>query len=777
MIKYLNRHRFLFGSVLSLFVIGRVISFFINSHTVIQSGEYVYSLDYLSHFKNIYEKIEWGNRDYILACKECGRFYHYSWWYALVLFGIASIGEILHYNPFVFYLCISLTTQFVGLYLIRNFFFKKLSNLYLLLSFLVFSLAAYKISAYSSGSWYGFNHGILTIFLALMIFLLKELKSLEKKHLIVYGLFLGALGSLFSSISINFMPIVIYCVLLIAIYFLPQVIKYFKSAVILFSSSLITFVPGSLPFLTVLLKDHQVPSEYVYAGSSNNETLLNAFSVRSINLVNDHTYTLAMVMFGVITTAIFLVSSKKLRIKIFFILVYLIDVILLMGNKFLFNLYGWLFDHLPLLNTIRSSHRFYYFLLLVQAVLCLFVFEKLSQSKNKIVNYFFSGILSVLVIFITVKNVYYFNRIFAVGKIPDSYQQVTRFFHDKTGSVIYLPFFLQSSGSMIGNYSWLNKTEDIKKVSSYALPFSSIYLIRNQILPHTGEYPSNSYSLEKIKNLWALDFRNRKNEDISSGIDSINSDYLIFDKYFDWGKFGLSDNNILEILDRNKRFTLIQKFDDLYIYSVSKPTAGCIKYYGDFIYGSGYCLTTNNNVSLVNNKSVMDFVLDNILSIEGNNVKILKPLNNPNFSYSLTVSSVINQLLSKGIPYPEKITEMRYQGDNTVVFEHEIDADDEKIAIPVYTTSMQEIAPGDIEISYANKKDTIKTYTKCDGFKWFVYTVGGEKGLFRVIASQKNHYYMFGQPLLITKTAAPQVDSYISSLINNVEIRRSCNED
>jgi hypothetical protein len=608
-----SKHKLPIIFILILFLLGKILSLYIDTDSIILSGEYIYSLDYLSHLKSLLRNIQWANPDYILSCKDCGLFYHYSWWYSVVIFSIASIGEILNYNPFVFYLVISLSVQFIGIYLLRELFFKKVPSISVILSFLVFSLSPYKITLFSSGSWYGFNHGILTIVLVVACWVFYRLSTLKAFQVALLGIFLGVLGSFFTSISINYLPIAIYSIIVIATFYLKSILKYFHKAVILTISSFLSFCISSLPFIYALFSRPSVPSQYMYTNSVNNESLVEAVFVRAIGIIGNNTYSLSMVTLGIIIIVFIIISRRSNLNKIYFLGLYSFIVYLLMGSKATyFNLAGWMFDNIPLMSTIRSTHRFYYFLLLLLSVGIFLVYERILLIKSKIISAFFLIVLSLLIVITSIVNINYLTQTININKLPNEYFQVAQYFENIPGKKIYFPSYMPTGESMSGNYYWFS--DKITSPTLYINPFNSLLLLPD-LITFDG-YPFVSLQLRELRSLVGLD---NSPEKIVEAMERRNIEYVIIDNNFMWSKYYPDAD--LELI--KNLLTFEWSYGDIEIYRTKDTNDHCDSSYGRF--DSRYCQSEsydNIKPNYLIDSSKEDYLLNNYSPIQEELVKI-----------------------------------------------------------------------------------------------------------------------------------------------------------
>lgn len=728
---------------------------------VVLSGEYIYSLDYPHHWDNIKDHIQWGNPDYMLHCYDCGLFYHYSWWYSFVLFSITSIGQWLGYNAFVFYVLINLLAQFTGVYVIWYLFFKQAHWMSVFIGFCVMSFSVYKVSLIGSGSWYGMNYGILTVVFALSVYLLKHVRTMSRRELMYYGTALGFLGSIFTHIAINYLPILIYAILGIALFFILSIVKNLQKLAITFLGFVVAFVFGAWPFILSLLRG-PIDQGLAYGNSVNNETLLDAVFVRSLSLMPDDAYSILYVVFFVSILVLFVFSCTKMLYKFLFISLYVLFVIILMGNQFpLFDLYGWVFHHFPLMNTIRASHRFFYFPLLFQVVFIFFGVEYLQGIRASIHRRVCLMTLSAIVLVISVWNLLYITKVIAITHIPEAYKNVATFLNERSDArVVYLPFGTPLHEEISKDYSWVN-VDDESTPMLYKNPFQSIYLINRLARPYDSNYAIFPYSLESIQESMLLDFRYNDPFAIAKNLQYTNADYVIVDSYFSWEKFDVDKNAMYDAIAESNGFVLEKCFDEICIFrKLENEDSDPIYYYGNILKDGNYHLR-ENDVSFLNGKSVDGYILENlsVFGIGEDCANRVAPEQNRLFSFDITNYSVFNHIMESGALFPQRVLET-YQPENVVLFRYTVKQHDSLFAMPILRSNFP--APNNGIVSVTLGGDNIKNIdidSDDTTFSWYLLNIKDNVGKEVVVSTLKEGYYLTGYPIVVNNIGLAYINN------------------
>lgn len=576
-----------------LFSLAVIVNHFIDPKMAFLSGEYVFSFDYSGHIKNIISDFRLNNDELLKTnlCNNCPLFYHYSKWYSLVKFSILNVGNLFRLNPFIFYLFITISSQFIALYIFTQLFFKKVDKFAFLISGLIFIIYPVKYSYLANGSLDGVIHSTLLLSLSLLTYLLKNLSSSSGRKAIFGGFFLGLISSSFLNISIGYLPIFFYCSIIIIVYFWKTILENLKKAILILS--LASLLPALLNFPLVISsfisKNPRTFTNYLKlgvvqsltAGATGFPTIFKEISPRAL-----------LLFFGII---IFLFFQLKARPKklIVFISIYLLMVVILVGGL----VYNLIFFNLPLMSSLRSVHRFLFFQHWIIFIIIYWGIICLKNSKNKfgklLAVIFSFTLVVILTTFIFTNQSYIYKTI-----IPNEYFEADRYLSNIEETKIYFPFYSPQSG-FDEKFSWAK--EKAIHSSLYGNLFTSLFAVPNLI--HAEKYPFTTNDILELRSL--LDYNRNSFSDILTTLKYKHVKYLIFDNNYDWKK-NFPKFNTEKFL---QSLTIDKKFGNLYIYRIGTLESDCKKSYGSF--DAEYCRVNNGQLpDFLINVEKEDFLLD-----------------------------------------------------------------------------------------------------------------------------------------------------------------------
>lgn len=525
-----------------------IFSIFIPHNIVITSGELIYSFDYKFHFLRELSIIDWSDINSYLVCKDCWAINHYSNYFSMMYMAINFIGELLGFNPFLYYLLVNFIPQLIASYIFLKVFFKKINPLVLIAVFIIFSTNGYKLSLISSGSWYGLTHSMLIVYYSILILILKNLSKLNYKKIILLSIIPAFILSTSLSFTVNYLPYTIYLSIFILLFYLKNIInnlsKFLLLVFILSLPSLFLFYP-LWKSIILNIKNMEI-SVKNFNNPVNNETFFEALFFRQLSWTNSKLIKILTLSLLSIPSLFFLLSKKiniKSKLLLFGIVSFL--VILLMGNKFLFNLYLILFKHLPLMDSMRSSHRLYLYILMIYMYLTGWFFTKVN---NKFIKIKYLWLFSLIIIFL-MSSVKVFSTRLAITIIPNSYFNVYNLLKDKPNKTLYLPAYLPLHQSIITSYEWAKFNTNVKSI--YVNPFATYLPFEGLINYGQFYYPEN-----KIEPIMSF-----SREEFDNFVDEQGINYLIVDRNFDWKLFP-------DFRLNSQKYEVIRKFSNIYLLRV-----------------------------------------------------------------------------------------------------------------------------------------------------------------------------------------------------------------
>jgi hypothetical protein len=526
------------------FFISLVVSFYIPRNLVVTSGEYIFSFDFKSHFLRLLYNTDWKSFESYVECNNCWAINHYSPYFSIMYMGVNTLGDLLGFYPFVFYIFIQLSIQLVASHTFLKLVFKKSTIISLFCIFIFLSLISYKVSLFSSGSWYGVTHGLLIIYYSILIYFFRSLE-LSFKKVAFLGLIVGIILSTTFSFTANYLPFTFYTTIFLLLFYIKRIYSKPLRSLLFGISILIPLLIFLFPIYTSLLISdyHSIRSFQLPA---NNEQILDAITIRQWSFAQGFVEKgLVLVIFTLPFILFFRNSLVKFSEKLFFVSLFIFNTILLMGNIFFINVYLFIFENFPLMHSMRSSHRLYFFTI----ILYLFLIALwMHTGKSKELKYFWTVCLSVLIVISGVRTV--LDR-FTFAAMPIDYFNVYEYMKSFEGSVLYLPGYLPLHNSIITTYSWAKDESSVQSI--YLNPFSAYLPFDNLVSYEQYYYPE--YNLVPIMSLDSQKFYDHLIEN--------KIEYILYDSYFEW-------ENFHEFKLDEQKFELIQTFGKLDIFKVKE---------------------------------------------------------------------------------------------------------------------------------------------------------------------------------------------------------------
>jgi hypothetical protein len=592
---YFN-NRFIINTILLIFLFSLAISLILEENRFFLSGEYAFSFDYLGHINNIIQDFKTDPRELLRSteCIDCINFYHYSRWYSLIMLSILQIGVFLGLHPFMSYIFMSVSMQMIALYIAFRIFFREVNKIAYIASSVFLIIYPYKFSLIGSGSLYSLHYAFLITYHSLLIYLLSNLKSLKTSKITKYSLLIGAASSFFLNISIGYFPIVFYSTIAIILFFYKHVFSNIKKFVVMFGIIAATAAIVNIPIIYSII---QSGKSHIYANFSS-YSITNALTAGLFyysKLKIEGIFLIGIILYLAI------ISRLSLRSKIIFASIYLITGIILIGNNISPSLYDFVFNNFPLMNSIRSTHRFIFFELFI---IVIFIYSGLSYMlTDKKIFLKMSGVfLSAILIFLPGYNIFLNKNYIQTSFLPNEYLAVDTYLQNNETKIIYFPSYMPVFHDMNGNYNWL-PVKEVPLGLIYANPFTSLLSIKN--LVHVETFMTSPKSQE----LRALTHHTNPPNEVIKALGYAGIERLIIDKNFMWDKvFPEFDLNELE-----KGLKLRKRFGNIYIYDVPAIRDDCLKFYGNF--KLGYCIDHKNPKVFIE-KTKKDFILDQISQSE-----------------------------------------------------------------------------------------------------------------------------------------------------------------
>ena len=272
---------------------------------------------------------------------------------------------------------------------------------------------------------------------------------------------------------------------------------------------------------------------------------------------------------------------------------YLLVAEVVLGNNSQTDVYRLMFDNVPILNSIRSLHRFVYFQLIILFV-GIYAGLSLLTRKHKKISLCVGAVIAAALTF----NLYQNHSLFNFTRIPQEYFEAVRYLKSLPGKKIYFPSQVPLFQGMSGNYTWLNYQPKLR--TAYINPLTSIFSTPNLIA--LEEFPLSI----KTSELLTLTSLNKSPEEIIQALETHGIEYLILDENYLWGK-NYPDFNIENFI---KATNVDRKFGSIVVIRLKDKSGTCKLSYGDF--RSGYCTVGGSNIvpQFLINRTKMDYLLD-----------------------------------------------------------------------------------------------------------------------------------------------------------------------
>jgi hypothetical protein len=718
-----EKRKFLIKLILALVAFFVVLNVAVGRR-VFLAGEYLFSFDFPGQVINNLSRWPGAN---LASCKGCPAFYPVSLWYSFVFLMFLSVGQVLHFNPFVFDLLTLVVTQILALYYLLPKLSPKFNRFAFVVASIVFITFPHKIYLLSSASKDGVIQGLLTLFFSMAWFTFGQIEYYNKKQLIIRSFILGLLLSTSLNIAIAHFPIFLYGYLVIILLTFVKKHRYWQRLIAIIASTGAISLLINLPLALSYFKDSNVHTLSGFRPFSITDSFMAGAVISNSNILLAKFFLMAVFF-------LLLASSIRLSKKVLIISLYVICAYFLAGLPFHHTyLYRYLFDFVPFFNHLRALYRLEYFELLLITISVYLGLSALS-SKHRRVLIAASFILVVYPASYLIAN----SNLFHSAQIPEEYFQASQYLKSLPDKKIYFPaYWSDASPSLTSNYTWLS--EKAAQPTLYTNPFTSLFALPNMIQfenamlsPQQSELKSLiEYSQEPDQIIDALEYAGIK--------------YLILDRNYLWSKnFPYLDlDKLVSGLELKKRF------GNLYVYSLMDKSSACLSSYGDF--RLGYCYDSNHPKFLFN-KSQKDLLLQKVsLSHPEFLIAKRKDAYAPN---NITDVATGNLILKKKILIP--LDEIFTVDSNTSdIFSKQVLSGYYKLFIPILKMSNSTKIFRNQKLIVRlgeNIISEISPYSAYEGIVWEEYEVPIYSPSRISVSTQGNGQINLGKPLLIPQS-------------------------
>lgn len=707
-------------------------------HSIFLSGEYPFSFNYLGHINNILFKYIFNPSGILQLsnCLDCPALYGLSPWYTLWTFMVNLPGQLLGFNPFIFYQLVNFATQITSLYFLLKVVFVRIHQFPFIIAALLFIYIPQKIYLMPSGSPDGLVQAIITAIIGLLLYLFKKSSTFTPKQFGVVSILLGFFFGTALNISLTHFPIIFYLTIFLVLSDIWLSRKITLTTLFTLFVSAVIGATINFPFIYSQLISGNHHSFSTYTPFSAGDSLYAGNILAGAN-TNFTVIIFLLILF------LLLVSSISYVKKLLIIIVYLLITFILGGGVIQgVSFYQMVFDHLPFMNHLRSLYRFAYFQDLI-IYFCVYLgLLKLNKSVR-----FLCCLISVIILIYLTQYVSEAN-LFYQTNLPSEYFQVQSYLSGNLGNVVYFPaYWSPQHPNMTGNYNWSSLKAN--KPTLYNNPFTSVLAIPNMINFENLNLPFYEAQLRSL-----IDYSNNP-EEIISALRYSGIKYLIVDRYFHWSEnfpnFNLDE--FIHLLTPEKQFGLLS------VYNLLDKSLECLPSFGD--YRVGYCQDINNPKYLIN-KGPQDYLLGKI-SLNYFLYKI--PFKNSNKPPAMITNVAVSQkVYEKQYSVPYEIYTIDHPVSN--IFLQRLAGGEYKLFIPTLKLDSVDNTFGSIEL-VVNKGNNviarINPYSIKPGMNWDEINFGASPGSTLTINSIGKGFIIIGRPLLFPLSVWQQFTDSFSS--------------
>lgn len=762
-------HKEILFIIFCIVIASFLINIFIPQNTVFFIGEYIYSFDYLGHISNILD--DYRNSGFTIDdtnCDDCPDFYHYSRWYSLVKIGYLSIGQLLHLNAFVFLVSSMICLLLIGLYIFSHSYFKNFQLIPFIIAAYFYIFYPYRFSLFVE-THDGTIHSSILILASFFIILLSNFNKFNFKQIIVYSVMSGFFFSLFLNINIGYLPILLYLALIYSVFFLKYVTKSFKKIVIFVISFTIPIIILNIPVLYSLIRSGNSRHYENYFSFG----LIDSFT-SGLSLAQTDFHVLVIICILFILSLV--LSTLTIKQRFYLTALYLFFGILLLGKNSPINIYGWLFNNLPLGDSLRSTYRLFFFQLVIIFIVIYHLLNWFYLRKEKASKIAFLIIISVVILVPALHIKQHSNYILKL-ELPNEYFIAQKYLNNLPGKKIYYPYGVNGVINLSNSYTWSNP-DYAESIVIYKNPFTSLLPIRNIV--QFEKYPLLSSQLLELRNLTDMQ---KTAKYVVEALSLRNIDYLIYDNNYLWD----SIQSRIKLADLLKEINLYKKIGNLYVFKIPKSKQICNSAYGDFRINS--CFSVKNPKSLIS-RSKLDYILEEY-SIQ-NSMKL--PIStSSNYFRNILDPYLHRVLLDNNIFISNKMLQIESNQTNVFVRNH-LKEGQYLLYLPILQINPihSKLGLGNILIRINNilVRD-IESYGQCSGVKWLEVPINilKDDSSFSIDIQDNGYIILNSNPIFLTLIQDKKLnkmaedlkivnkDSLVNIKINNnlIKLPNKCN--
>ena len=574
--------------LLTISAFAYIANLFVNNNTIILGGEYIFSFDHASHVQNILHDPQSRLAQDTTNCFDCPDFYHYSRWYSLFKIGYHSLSQVLHLHPFIFLILSMVLTQLISLYIFARILLGKVSFLPFLVAAFVFIFYPYKYSLLIE-THDGLLYSNMILYITLIIWSFKKIDKFSLKKVVLASLGAGLLLSFFLNANIAFLPIVIYTSIITAIIFRAKLLANIKNSFLyIFITASIPAVMN-LPLLNSLFQNGNSRHYEGYISFNYVDSFLSGLSIAQTNVS-------IITVFAVLFIFCFIYAPIKRKYKKWMLFVYIFIATMITGINSPINIYGWMFEHVPLIDSLRATYRFMFFELMIFFIIIYFTLRKLHGGN--MVNLLFFGMISALFIYLPLQHISTNKDYFFKTSLPLEYFEAKKYLNTKPDKKIYFPPRTPIFRSIATDYTW-GKPDYKASILLYKNPYTSLLPVTNLVQFERYPYLLSPEYLE-INYLTDLDL---PPNDIVRALELRQIKYIILDKNYKWNEI-YPEFDIDALMEQG---VIEKQYGNITILRLEDKSSECKKGYGTVLLE--YCTSYDKDTKLIN-KTSGEFTLE-----------------------------------------------------------------------------------------------------------------------------------------------------------------------
>ncbi len=728
MLKKTGKHKPIVLALLAIIIATYFLNFFISRNTIILGGEYIFTFDAFGHVQNIL-----NDPRSILAqdntnCFDCPDFYHYSRWYSLFKIGYHSLAQILFLHPFLFLVASMVVTQLLSLYIFSRVFFSNFRWAPFFVAAFVFIFYPYKFSLLIE-THDGLLYSAMLLFISALHWFFSNAYKFSFRKTLGFSLIIGLIFSTFFNINIAFLPIVIYTILIICTLHFKSIFRNKFKVFILFTLLSLIALSINYPMINSLLQLGNSRHYEGYISFDFIDSFLSGLSTAQTNPI-------IIFSFAILFISSFIYAPLKRKYKLSLLFVYIMIALMISGKNSLVNIYGWMFEYAPLLDSMRATYRFMFFEFVIFFTFIFLALQRLLNRKS--FNILLFTIFSIIFVYLPLQHMLLHKNYFLKVSLPNDYFLAQEYLNKREESKIYFPTRTPLFHNFATDYSWGNPNYN-STILLYKNPYTSLLPIRNLIQFERFPYLLSPKYLE----LYYFTDLAMKPQDIIKALELRGIRYLIVDNNYKWKEnYPTFDLNVLE-----KNAELEKKFGNITILRLKDRSNECKKGYGTVTLD--YCTSYDPDVKLLN-KTQTEF------DLEVNPQKIgTKMITRKNSIYTKSILDPIlhTALLNEKILFDKEV--MQIFGNQKSVFQSN---NHEKGSYNVYIPLLKYISEGKlmkdakIIVRVEDKKvKEISPYTQKTGIYWEKVKVNVEENESIFIDISGDGYIILSEVPIIEK--------------------------